>query len=172
MLEWTDSKQVASNYPALALHQLEGGKSSQKLQANLRGGPDWQPQPSQAEHTLRDEPSATAEKQQNLNPLGVGAAQPDASQLTPSIQAPPLERVGAAALPGVGFEGMQSPLNTETPTTHVGAAPQHVVAALEKLCQPTQSRGDAQNMRQSAACGPLHQLPADVKQPAAGQIIQ
>ena len=75
-------------------------------------------------------------------------------------------------MPGVGFEGMQSTLCTVTQTIHVDAASQHVAAALGNISQPTQGRGDVSNMRQPAASGSLQQLPADMKQPAAAQLLQ
>ena len=170
MLESTDSKQVASSHIALAAHKTVN--PLQKLQDNLRGGPSWQPQPSQAEHSLRGAPLVSAEKQQDLSPPGGGTAQPDASRFMPSIQPPPPASVGAAAVPGVGFEGIQSTLSTMAPPLHVGAAPQHVAAAIEETCQPAQSRGGAPDMGRLAASRPLPQRPVESKQPAAAQVLQ
>ena len=171
LLEWTDTKQIASSHPALASHQLKGERSSQKLQDNLRAWPDWQPQPSRAEHSLRDEHVASAEKPQDLNSPGLGAAQPDASQPTP-IQAPLLPHVSAEGMPGIELGGIQSTLRTMTPASHVEAAPQHVAVALEERPQPTQRRGDVPNMRPPAASGPSEQSSMVVNQPAAAQMFQ
>ena len=165
VLEWTDSKQLASRHPALAQHQAV--HCSQNAQKDFREALNWQPQSSQAEHSLRDEPTASGDKQQDLNPLGDGAVRPDVSQPMPSIQAPPFALLsGASAIPGVEVGGIQSSLTTMTPTTHVGAA------ALQELCQPAHGRGDAPNMQRPAASGLVQQLPVDMSQPAAAQMLQ
>ena len=149
LLERTDVKQLPSTYPAFALHHTVN--CLQKPQDNLRGVPNWQPQPSQAEHSLRAETVISAKEQKDLSPHVNGAAQPDASQPTP---------VGAAAMPAVGVGGLKSTSLTTTPTKYVGAAPQQVNAALEGMLQSAPSQDDAPNMRRPAASGMSHQAAA------------
>ena len=170
LLERTDLTQLSSSHPALAPQQAVN--PPQKLQDIRKGRPNWQTQPSQAEHSLRDKPLASAEEQHDLRPLVGGKAQPDASQPVLGIQSPLFASVAdAAAMPGVGIGGIQSTPSTATATTQAGTALQHVAAALEERPQPTLSMGNAADVQQPVASGTTQEIAQDVNQPAAAQVL-